>query len=492
MNNKSENNNQKIGLLKRIKESVMNRTVSLGLYVSVVSVIFIAVVVFINLIVTKADITGDLSNNKVYSITDETVKYLDKLKDDIVIYYIASPDEISDNIYELVKKYEEESKHIKVKVKDPVVYPTFVDQYTDEEVTSNSVIVVNKKDTSKYKYIAYSSLVQTEVDYSTYQSQVTGIDVEGQVTSAINYVTAESSMKMYFLTGHEESENFDSGITDLITKQNIESETINLQTSKNIPKDCDLLAIISPKRDLDSSELEKIESYIKNGKPVLVCMGYVDKNLENLNKFLKNYGLENHQGLVVEKSIENRAGQGYTTLFPNISGHDITSGLESVYACIPLATGIKEAEVVPTGVTVEPILQTSDKSYAVTDMSLSIETINKNNSEKGPFNIGSAITINNDKTTSKMVVYASASAFDTSEDIATSQYINAEMMLSSINWLCDIDSSTTISIPVKELSNSQLTVDGSQQLVWTLLMVIVIPLVILATGFVVWLRRRRR
>ena len=49
-------------------------------------------------------------------------------------------------MYELVKKYEEESKHVKVKLKDPVVYPTFVDQYTDEDVVSNSVIVVNKKD----------------------------------------------------------------------------------------------------------------------------------------------------------------------------------------------------------------------------------------------------------------------------------------------------------------------------------------------------------
>ena len=116
----------------------------------------------------------------------------------------------------------------------------------------------------------------------------------------------------------------------------------------------------------------------------------------------------------------------------------------------------------------------------------------KNNSEKGPFNIGSAISLNNGSEISKMVVYASGSAFDSSEDIATSQYINAEMMLSTINWLCDIDASTTVSIPVKEIANTQLTVDGSQQLIWTLLMVIVIPLMILMVGFVVWLRRRRR
>ena len=195
MSNIKEKKNPKKSMGESLRKSVLDRTSSMGLYVAIVSVIFIVVVVIINLIVTKADITGDLSENKVYSITEATEEFLDKLKDDIIIYYVSDPKEINDNVYELVKKYEEESKHVKVKLKDPVVYPTFVDQYTDEEVSSNSVIVVNKKDKSKYKYIGYASLVQTEVDYNTYQSQITGIDVEGQVTSAINYVTAESSMK---------------------------------------------------------------------------------------------------------------------------------------------------------------------------------------------------------------------------------------------------------------------------------------------------------
>ena len=489
MSNMNEKKSPENSMGQNLKNKVMDRTTSIGMYVAIVSVIFIAVVVIINLIVTKADITGDLSDNKVYSLTKDTEKFLDKLKDDIIIYYISEPKDISDNIYELVKKYEEKSKHITVKLKDPVVYPTFVDQYTDEDVVSNSVIVVNKKDKSKYKYIAKSLLEQS--DYS-YQSQVTGIDVEGQVTSAINYVTSSASMKMYFVKGHEESENFDSGITDLINKQNIQSDTVNLQTKKSVPKDCDLLAIVSPKRDFNEEEIEKIEKYIKKGGPIVLCLGYVNKSLTNLDKFLKNYGLENHGGLVVEKSLDNINGQDYTTMYLNASSHDITNDFGNVYACVPLAAGIKEAEVIPSGITIEPLLQSSSRSYAVTDMSLSIQKINKNNSEKGPFNLGSAVTISKDDVKSKMVVFASSSAFDTSADIATTQFINAELMLNSINWLCDIDSSTTVSIPVKDLSVSQLTVDGSQQLLWTLLMVIVIPILILMVGFVVWLRRRRR
>lgn len=492
MNNINEKKSENKNIWQRIKGNFTNRTSALGLYVAVVSVIFIAVVVFINLIVNKADITGDLSSNKVYSITEDTEKFLGKLKEDIIIYYVSDPQEINDNVYELVKKYEEKSKHVKVELKDPVVYPTFLDQYTDEEAGSNCVVVVNKNDTTKYKYIGYSSLVKTEVNYQTYSQEITGVDVEGQVTSAINYVIAESSMKMYFLTGHDESENFDSNITDLIAKQNIETDVINLQTKDKIPSDCELLAIVSPKRDFTEEEVEKLNKYFEEGKPIVMCLGYVDKSLPNINKFLKSYGLKNYGGLVVEKSSENRMGQGYTTLYPDFQGHDITGGLEGVYACFPFATGIKEAETVPEGITVEAILKTSSRSYAVSDLGLSVEQITKSNSEIGPFYAGTLITSTKIGGNAKMIVFCSSSAFDGSEGVSTASYINPELMMNSINFICDVDASTTVTVPVKELSTTYLSIDNSQQILWTLFLVIIIPLLILIVGFIIWIRRRSR
>ena len=493
MSNIKQNNSENKNIWQRIKGNFTNRTAATGLYVAILSVVFIAVVVFINLIVTKADITGDLSANKVYSLTKDTEKYLKKLENDIVIYYVSDPQEINDNVYELVKKYEEKSKSVKVILKDPVVYPTFLDQYTDEEETaSNSVVVVNKNDETKFKYIAYSSLVKTEVNYQTYTQEMTGVDVEGQITSAINYVTAEASMKMYFLTGHDESENFDSSITDLISKQNIETAVLNLQTKDKVPSDCELLAIVSPKRDFTEEEIEKINKYFEKGKPIIMCLGYVDRSLPNISKFLKGYGLENHGGLVVEKSADNRMGQGYTMLYPDLQGHDITGGLEGVYACFPIATGIKEADVVPKGLTVEPILKTSSRSYAVTDLQLSIEKITKKNSEVGPFYAGALVTSTKIGGNAKMIVFNSSAAFDGTEQLATSSYINSELLMNSINYICDVDASTTVTVPVKELSTTYLSIDGSQQLLWTLFLVIIIPVFILIVGFVVWIRRRRR
>ena len=72
MSNIKEKKNPQKGMGESLRKSILDRTSSIGLYVAIVSVIFIAVVVIINLIVTKADITGDLSENKVYSITEDT------------------------------------------------------------------------------------------------------------------------------------------------------------------------------------------------------------------------------------------------------------------------------------------------------------------------------------------------------------------------------------------------------------------------------------
>ncbi len=54
---------------------------------------------------------------------------------------------------------------MKVETKDPVLYPKFSSQFTDEEVASNSIIVAGQK---RNKVISYSEMYETSMDYNTY------------------------------------------------------------------------------------------------------------------------------------------------------------------------------------------------------------------------------------------------------------------------------------------------------------------------------------
>jgi len=65
---------------------------------------------------------------------------------------------------------------------------------------------------------------------------------------------------------------------------------------------------------------------------------------------------------------------------------------------------------------------------------------------------------------------------------------NANFELNSINWLRDREEG--ISIRHKSLLTSYLRISASQQLIFSGVVVILIPLIVLASGLTVWLRRR--
>ena len=129
-----------------------------GSYSVLLSVIVIAVVVVINLIagqIPSKYTQIDISTGKLYTIGDETKNILKNLEEDITIYHIVQPGNEDSNVEKLLQQYEESSSHIKVEKKDPVVSPEFTSNYTEENVSENSLIIVGK---NRNKVISSSNI----------------------------------------------------------------------------------------------------------------------------------------------------------------------------------------------------------------------------------------------------------------------------------------------------------------------------------------------
>ena len=217
------------------KKSLKNGSYSMG-----ITAIVIAVLVVINLIVGQIPekyTQVDVSTQKLYTISDTTVKYLKDMNTDVTIYHIVQSGKEDSVLEKMLTRYEEESKHIKVEKKDPVLYPNFTSQYTSDDVADNSLIVVAGE---KSKVISYSDLYETEMDYTTYQTNTTGFDGEGQIDSAISYVTSENLPVIYTLEGHEELE-LNSSLTDSLQKANYDVQSLNLLTQDAVPAGTELL-----------------------------------------------------------------------------------------------------------------------------------------------------------------------------------------------------------------------------------------------------------
>ena len=487
MKNKNHNKFDK----KKLIGTISKKHIKNGSYTMVMSVIFIAVVIVINMIVSTIPSKYseiDISSQKLYSIGDETKKMLKDLEKDVTIYQIAQSGSEDENISNLLKKYEDESKHIKVEQKDPVVNPKFVSQYTSDDLSANSLIVVCG---DRNKVIDYKNIYETSIDYQTYSSQTTGFDGEGQITSAIGYVTSENLPALYTVEGHGEKD-MDSSIKEDIEKANMDIKSLNLLTEGSVPDDADCLFIDSPSTDFSSDEKDAIIEYLENGGKAIIFSDYTTEDMPNFDAILENYGVQRTEGVVFEGDNQHYAMQMPYYLVPTINSTDASSETASAgyYVLAPYAQGIKQLDDVRDTVKIESILTTSDQAYSKTD--LNSNTIEKEDGDvEGPFDLGVSITESLDDDKETQIVYYSTSNL---MDSQTNQMVsggNEKLIMESLKWMTDTEESASVSIPSKSLEVSYLTITDYDAAFWKICTIALIPGIFLVIGFVVWIKRRK-
>ena len=485
---KQKENNNNIDKNKE-KRTINKKYLMNGSYSSMMIIVFVAIIIVINLIIGKLPSKYteiDVSEQKLYSISDDTAEMLKDLDKDVTIYQIAQNGSEDENISKLLERYEDESDHVKVELKDPVVNPKFVSNYTNSNISSNSLIVTCG---DRYKIIDYNNIYEYQMDYNTYSYQTTGFDGEGQITSAIAYVVSEDLPVLY--TGHGEKE-LDSTIREDIEKANMEIKSLNLLTEGNVPEDTDCLMIESPTSDISEDEKNAILEYLENGGKAIIFSDYTEKKLENFNAILENYGVTTADGLVFEGDSQHYAMQMPYYLVPTINNADAAGDVSTsgYYVLTPYAQGIQRLDDVRDTVTIESLLTTSDKAYS--KINLNSTTMEKESGDiEGPFELGVSITetLEDDKET--QIVYYSTSNLLEGQ---TNQMVsggNEKLFMESLNSMTDTEENKTVSIPSKSMEVSYLTLTDYDASFWKICTIGLIPGIFLVAGFVIWLKRRK-
>ena len=476
---------------KKLVGTISKKHLKNGSYSMAMAVVFIVIVVVLNLIVgtipTKYS-QIDVSESKLYTIGDETKKVLKDLDKDVTIYQVVQSGSEDENITNLLKRYEDESKHLKVEVKDPVVNPKFTSEYTSDDLAANSLIVVCG---DRNKVVKYSDMYESSINYNTYQQETTGFDGEGQITSAIGYVTSENLPVLYTLEGHGEKE-LDSSLKEAVQKANIDVKSLNLLTEGSVPDDTDCLMIISPTSDISDDEKTAILEYLENGGKAMIFSDYNEEKTPNFDAILENYGVKHADGIVFEGDNQHYAMQMPYYLVPTINSTDASSESASgkYYVLAPYAQGIQKTDEVRDTVTIDSILTTSDSAYSKTDMSSS-QMDKEDGDVDGPFDLGVAITetLDDDKET-QIVYYSTANIMDSQVDQMVSGG-NDKLLVESLSWMTKTEDSSSVSIPSKSLQTSYLTITDYDASFWKICTIGIIPGIFLIAGFVIWFKRRK-
>ncbi|MBQ5813545.1 MAG: GldG family protein, partial [Clostridia bacterium] len=211
----------------------------------------ILIAVFLNLIVGGLPATMtqfDISGLGLFTLSDQTKHITEKLDEEITIHLIAETGAESEQLVTLLERYEAQSSNISVNYVDPVLYPAFTTQYTENVVSPNSVIVEGSR---RSKVVDYYEIFVPDEEYYMYTGEIRikEFNGEGAVTSALSYVTSDVLPTIYTLEGHGEM-SLPVGIGDTVAKDNYTVTPLNLMTNDAVPDDCSVLMIASPRSDI--------------------------------------------------------------------------------------------------------------------------------------------------------------------------------------------------------------------------------------------------
>jgi ABC-2 type transport system permease protein len=432
----------------------------------------------------------DATSNQLFSISDQTKKVLKGLDDSVTVYWVVRSGQEDDTIDSLLDRYKGLSSKITVVKRDPDVYPTFAQQYTDS-VSDNSLVVECGE---RSRYVDYYEIY--EYDYSNYYytgSYDVSFDGESALTSAISYVVSDDLPKVYTLTGHGETE-LSSTFSTAVEKENIELDSLTLLTEGAVPEDADALLICEPQRDISTEEKDLLLAYLQEGgKLFLLTSPLQDGSLTNLEAVMEEYGVTAQEGIVVEGSQNNYAWGYPFCLLPNLSSHDITDPLSEngYYVLLPTAQGLTVADELRDGLSVSQLLTTSSSAFSKI-AGYSLNTYEKEDGDiDGPFALAVAVTETLDDDQETRIVWVSSGYLldETYNEMISGG--NQDFFLNSLNWMCQQDESS-LSIHAKSVSYSYLTMSSSVSSWLTILVVALIPLAYLGVGVYIWVRRKRR
>ena len=476
--------------MKKFKftSSANGRVFRNGLYSTAILAAAIVLAVLVNLLVgaIPSKYTElDLSEAKMYTLSDSSRKLVQGMDQDVTIYYLCETGSEDAILTKLLDHYAEESSHLRWEQKDPVLYPNFAAQYGASDAAAGSLIVVSGDDSvvldaaDLYEY-DYS-------DYSTTGSANVTFGGEKQITSAIYKLTAAEESHVYYTTNHGEQAPT-SSLTEALEAQNLDLQPLDLLTS-TIPDDCSLLIINAPASDFASDglvdEISQLQAYLENGgKVLLTTSAFVDT--PNLDAVMAQFGLAREPGLVVEGDA-GHALYGYPySLFPDYGTTEESTALNGVnkgsHVMLSVAQGITVTET--DGVAAEPLLNTSEDSYSKADLDENSSSEKGAGDVDGPFSL--AVWARNDSTGAE-VIWIGCPNMDNEQ-----LYQSVPGNLTFLQGCAASMVGQEILIDTKALEAEPITVAASSAMTLGMVFVFLLPAAVLIAGAAVVLLRRRR
>jgi len=470
-----------VGLnLSSLKKSFKRKSFLYSSNLLLIIVLVLAILVIVNYLFARHHLRFDLTSAKIHSLSDQSVKVLKNLKKDISVKCFFREGNYGRGTMEnLLKIYSYHSKKIKYEFIDPDKNPGLIKRY---EITQDGTSILECGDK---------------------ENRITSTSEE-DITNALIKITREKKKVIYFLEGHGEAsieqseERGYSSAKGELEKMGYEVKKLTLALSETFPKDCALLVVPGPEKDLLPNELETIKKQINDGGRVFFMVD--PETAPGLKPYFRGFGVKLEDDLIVDTVSRLFGGDYFMPVVSEYEYHEITKNFR--YATFfPFARSVDMAKDKPEGITGEVLAKTSPDSWSERQLDQKKVTFDKDKDQKGPIPVAVVVTVKPKKEEKleaakteekkapepegRMAVFGDS-------DFASNRYYNlsgnGNLFLNTVNWLTE--EADLISIQPKTQSPRTIQLTPSQGRMIFFFAVIILPFIILVIGISVWARRR--
>jgi ABC-type uncharacterized transport system involved in gliding motility auxiliary subunit len=476
---------------REIGQSFSGRQARFGTLAAASVLVVLGILVAINYLSTRYNKRWDLTSARQFSLSDQTKKVLQDLKEPVLIRVFALTDEFP-RFRDRLDEYSYQSKQLKVEYVDPEKRPGMAQQYG---VTALGTVVF---------------------DYKGRTEKVNGTS-EQDLTNGLIKVIQGRQPKVYFTQGHGEKDTASSdrstgynGISTSLTSDNFVVEKIVLAQVTEVPADADVLVIAGPKTDFLGPEIDLLKAYLARGGKIMVMLDPVIKPDQpqpaGLIALLKDWAIEAGNDVILDVSGMGRliGTDESVPVAATYPSHAITDNFKLLTA-YPLARSMSPVDGGVNGRNGQKLVETSARSWAEADVkSLTGGQPAKmdDTDKKGPVSI--AVAVSGAATAAPpppkdpakpeeapKPVEARIVAFgdsDFASNAALGVQGNRDLFLNATNWLAQQEN--LISIRAKDPEDRRITLTADQERRIFYLTVLIVPGLILLAGVQTWWRRR--
>jgi ABC-type uncharacterized transport system involved in gliding motility auxiliary subunit len=482
-----------LGQWREIMAFFGRRNARYGTIAGVSVIVVLGILVAVNYLSDRRNKRWDLTENKQYSLSEQTNKILGSLSAPAKFMVFDQASSL-DRFRARLDAYQYGSRQVSV---------DYIDVDKDP---------VKTKD---YKVDTYGTIV---IEYMGRTERAT-TDAEQDITNALIKVVNPRAKKVYFLSGHGEKDpgNSDrragySGIADALKRDNYEFATLALAQTNEIPMDATVLVIAGPRTDLLEQEVPLLDTYLTARTGKLFVLFDPPENLKQPTPMPRLAGLLNEWGIKATDSVVVDVS-GLTSnptapvAAPPYPSHAITNNFAFVTA-FPLVRSL-QAETSPQKRSGQTFLQTAARSWAemqlatLSDPKAGVSADPAKGDITGPVSIGVATAVpaatpeptpaaNTKKPEDDAPKPETRVAAIGDSDFASNAYLgvegNRDLFMNVVNWLGQQEN--LIAIRPKDPSDRRLTLTENKSMAILLLSIFVIPGVVLGTGVYSWWRRR--